>query len=92
MSILELRATFSGKVQNVFFRSYIKKYADQLNIKGFVKNLENFDVFVVAQSNESNLKKFIDLIIKKPGFGKILNQKIEYVKPEKFYENFEIVY
>ena len=39
-----------GKVQGVFFRAATKAVADQLGVKGFVKNLANGTVYIEAES------------------------------------------
>jgi len=51
--------TVQGKVQGVFFRASTKKKADELGIKGSVRN--NFDgsVSISAEGNEETLKQFV---------------------------------
>ena len=48
----------SGKVQGVFFRASTKEYADQLGVKGFVRNEPNGDVYVEAEGVEETLRSF----------------------------------
>lgn len=53
---------FSGKVQKVGYRKWIKKEALKQHLHGFVKNLKNGKVMiVVAGKNEEQVKKFRDL-------------------------------
>jgi acylphosphatase len=49
----------SGFVQGVGFRWYTKDIAKQLGIKGYVKNLSDGRVEIIAQGNEDSLKNFI---------------------------------
>lgn len=49
-----------GKVQGVFYRASAKQKADSLNIKGFVKNLPNDQVYIEAEGNELALSEFIE--------------------------------
>ena len=44
----QILAIVSGKVQGVSFRMYTQKKARQLGVKGYVKNLSNGDVEIVA--------------------------------------------
>ncbi|WP_026905160.1 acylphosphatase [Pedobacter glucosidilyticus] len=44
-----LQIIVKGKVQGVFFRDSTKAVADQLGVKGIVKNLPNGDVFIEAE-------------------------------------------
>lgn len=47
-----------GRVQGVAFRYYTVRYAQNLSIKGTVKNLFNGDVEVYAQGEPENIKRF----------------------------------
>jgi acylphosphatase len=49
----------SGKVQGVFYRACAKEKADEWNIKGFVRNEPNGDVYIEAEAEEDVLYKFI---------------------------------
>jgi acylphosphatase len=49
-----------GEVQGVFFRDSARKEALKLGISGWVKNLENGDVELMVQGDESSLHQFLD--------------------------------
>jgi acylphosphatase len=53
-----------GKVQGVWFRKYTKDKADELEIKGFVKNEFNRTVFISAEGTKESLDRFIDWLYK----------------------------
>ena len=55
-----IRLTIKGKVQGVFYRETAKDVADQLGIKGWVKNLPDRNVEIRATGSEEILQKFID--------------------------------
>lgn len=67
----EIEASITGYVQGVNFRKFIKKHADELSIRGFVKNMSDGSVEVVAQGEEDNLKDFINLLKKGPYFAEV---------------------
>ena len=48
----------SGKVQGVGFRYFAERVANQLGIRGYVKNLPTGSVEVYAIGNESALEEF----------------------------------
>ncbi len=81
----------SGKVQGVFFRAHVKKWAEELKLKGWVKNLENGKVECVAQGIEKNLKKFVQKIEKGSPASKVENVVTEFEELEHF-KDFEIKY
>jgi acylphosphatase len=49
----------SGKVHGVFYRASAKEKADELGIKGFVRNETNGNVYIEAEAEEDMLYKFI---------------------------------
>lgn len=82
---------FHGSVQGVFFRDFIKKQADILGIKGFVRNDPDGTVYAEAEGEEENIKKFIDLCKEGPDFSKV--NKVEAEEGEiKDFTDFLIQY
>jgi acylphosphatase len=82
----------SGKVQGVCFRAETKKIADNLNIKGWIKNLKNGKVEIVAQIEEKQLQKFENWLKRGPKNAKVEYVKTQEVKCSKDFENFEIIF
>ena len=56
-----------GKVQGVFYRASARKNAETLSITGWVKNVHNGDVEIMATGTENNLSLFIDWCRQGPG-------------------------
>lgn len=79
-----------GKVQGVFFRASTKAVADQLGIKGFVKNGKDGCVYIEAEAEPVILDAFMDWC--KEGPEKAVVDDIEVSDGElKNYRNFEVV-
>lgn len=57
--ILHLNIRIYGRVQGVFFRQTSKEMADVLNIKGFVRNEFDSNVYIEAEGEEKKLRKFL---------------------------------
>ena len=55
----QIEIIVSGKVQGVYYRHYTCKQADKLGIVGYVQNLVNGDVKIVAQGEEFQLDQLI---------------------------------
>ncbi|MFD0794581.1 acylphosphatase [Mucilaginibacter litoreus] len=79
-----------GKVQGVFFRKSTKAVADQLGVKGFVKNEGNGDVFIAAEADTTTMDMFLDWCKEGPEDATVTS--IESHEGElKNYRNFEVV-
>lgn len=50
----------SGKVQGVFFRASTKAVADQMGVKGKVKNEKDGSVYIEAEANATILDMFVE--------------------------------
>lgn len=61
-----LNILISGKVQGVFFRASTKERADQLGLKGFVRNEPNGDVYMEVEGKPDTLKLFLEWAAKGP--------------------------
>ena len=51
-----------GRVQGVCFRKFAEDKARMLNIKGWVKNLPDRNVLIMAQAEKKDLETFIDYL------------------------------
>ncbi len=87
-----LHAIFSGRVQGVGFRFFVEKKAKQLGVKGFVRNLPDGTVEVLAEGNEDILKKFLEEIKDGPPLAKVDSIKVEFLDKEGGFSDFEIRY
>ena len=54
-----LEALFCGRVQGVGFRFTVCRIAERVSVTGFVRNLSNGEVEVVAEGTEPDLYDFI---------------------------------
>lgn len=60
--ILDMHAIVKGDVQGIGFRALTLKYARQLGLSGYVRNLSNGHVEIKAQGSRKNLDKLLDLL------------------------------
>ena len=65
-----------GRVQGVGYRWFSMQIAQQLGIKGYVKNLFNGDVEIFAQGDDASVQQFIDQLRKGPSFSNVNNLNI----------------
>lgn len=66
-----IHAYISGNVQGVFFRRDIKAKADELGVKGFVRNLEDGRVEAVFEGDSIKVDKIIEFCKNGPKFAQI---------------------
>lgn len=87
-----IHAIVSGIVQGVFFRSFVKKEAEILKLKGFVRNLDDGTVEVVAEGNKNLLLKFIERLKTGPNGARVDGVKIEWQNVKSEFKNFDILF
>lgn len=81
-----------GNVQGIFYRAFAKSEAEKLNIKGYVKNLNNGNVEIIAVGESNNLNKFIEILGKGPEGAIIKGINFKEIETEKLYKGFNITY
>ncbi len=81
-----------GRVQGVLFRYNISKVANSLELKGFVRNLDDGSVEVLAEGEEDKLNKLIDFCRKGLMFARVERIEVNEEKVKDEFERFEIRY
>ncbi|WP_297888166.1 acylphosphatase [Sulfurihydrogenibium sp.] len=89
---MQLHIIFAGRVQGVGFRKFVKKKADEMGVKGFVRNLPDGTVEVLAEANEETLKKFFKEIENGPPLASVNGIRYEFLEKEGGYDEFKIEY
>jgi len=74
----------------VFFRRTIYNHAKKLDVRGFVQNLDNGDVLLIAESDKDRLEKLLQHIQSDPGKACIQDIKWEYLPMTGQYSDFSI--
>ena len=94
MSSIQARAEIilTGLVQGVGFRYFVHRNAQQLGLKGYVKNLYDGSVLTVVEGE----KGLIDELFKKlkvgPRSASVNNAKVEWGEIKNEFSTFEIEY
>ena len=79
----------SGRVQGVCFRMMARQQADLNNIMGWVRNLADGRVEVVATGEKSRLDEFKNWLRQGPEFAQVLKLECEEL-PHQSFDNFNI--
>lgn len=80
-----------GTVQGIFFRQFVKSHAKDLFLTGFVRNLSDGDVEVLAEGESVNLKKFEKLLELGPKHSQIRQVISEEKKWSGDFKDFKIL-
>jgi acylphosphatase len=82
----------TGSVQGVFYRHNTNKVANQLGLTGFVRNLPDGSVEVVAEGGEEKIKKLIAFCRKGSESARVEAIKIQYQTLTNEFSTFSIKY
>lgn len=67
----------SGKVQGVWFRANTRQKAEQLKIKGWVRNTSDGKVEAIFEGKQENIEEMLDWCRKGPPLAEVDNVKVE---------------
>ena len=90
MTTPSLHATIFGKVQGVYFRAWVFDQAKSLGLCGWVRNLEDGKVEVLAQGAEEALDALKERLPQGSPLSLVASVKAERIQYEKAYDAFAI--
>ena len=85
-----LLATVHGYVQGVGFRYWVREQARWLNLKGYVRNLPDRTVEVVAEGNERDLLSLLSLLYEGPRTASVKKVDVEWRSWSGMFRGFEV--
>lgn len=89
MAIQHLDIVVTGKVQGVYYRASTKQKADELGVKGFVRNEPDGSVYIEAEASPETLKQFVEWCHHGPERAQVLHAEITEASLKNFVE-FEV--
>ncbi len=87
----QIHVLISGEVQGVTFRDFTMRNAKRLGLKGYVKNLRDGKVELVAEGPKFDLGKLITRVKRGPREAKVGDVRVENRQFSGKYKKFEIV-
>lgn len=89
---MQARIYVLGFVQGVGFRQFVKKNAQNLGLLGFVTNLQDGRVEIVAQGSKETIEKLVKLCEKGSFFSDVKSIQIEWEEGSKEqFNDFQII-
>ena len=81
-----LKLFVSGIVQGVFFRKSIENEAKKLELKGFVRNLDDGRVEIVVEGKDENVNEMVKICKQGPSHSEIKDVVTEEIRNQSFKE------
>lgn len=85
-----LIATIAGVVQGVGYRYFVQDEADRLGLTGYVRNLPDGSVEVVAEGDEKVLEGFVVLLRRGPSAARVSDARAVFVPATGEFRGFSI--
>lgn len=79
-----------GLVQGVGFRYFVYRHASRLGLRGYVRNLPNGDVEIVANGERGMIEELIKEVKVGPRAAHVRDVKVEWCEPDLQYQGFDI--
>lgn len=89
-AIDELYATVQGRVQGVGFRYFVVQKAFALALRGYVRNMSNDDVEVLAQGPRPALEYLLALLRQGPSAADVEEVQVMWRAPTEHISGFHI--
>jgi len=86
------RLIVSGRVQGVSYRAYVERNMSALPVTGYVKNLPDGDVEILAEADEGFFIQIESIAKEGSPFSRVENIRIETICPAGVYADFSIDY
>ncbi|OPY78406.1 MAG: Acylphosphatase [Syntrophorhabdus sp. PtaU1.Bin153] len=82
----------SGVVQGVFFRHNTMKKANEFNVKGWVRNLQDGRVEIVCEGKKDEVQKLVDWSKKGPAGAYVNNIHVTWEDYIGEFDTFRVTY
>jgi acylphosphatase len=79
-----LRIYISGTVQGVMFRKYIEEQANKIGVRGFVRNMEDGKVEVVAEGVDERVLVMLEICKKGTQHATVRDVQFQEIKNQGF--------
>ncbi len=90
--MVEMHAVILGVVQGVRYRTYVQESATELGLVGYVRNMPDGTVMVVAQGLPDTLKEFVEHLHEGSLLSKVEGVAIDWRTAQTTYSEFSVLY
>tara|TARA_Y100000310_G_C20557660_1_gene751418 strand:- start:64 stop:336 length:273 start_codon:yes stop_codon:yes gene_type:complete len=79
-----IRIYIHGLVQGVFFRKFLEDKANELNVRGFCRNLDDGRIEVVAEGKDQDVNEMLELCQKGSPQADVKDIQVQDLKHQGF--------
>lgn len=88
----EIHCIVKGKVQMVGYRDFVQRLAKKLNLTGWVKNMDDGSVEVLAQGIPDDLKACIEELNSGSVLAKVESIAVDWRTPAEQFDDFVVIF
>jgi acylphosphatase len=92
MAMIARKFLVSGRVQGVGFRWFVQRSADALELNGYVRNMRDGRVEVLAEGSEERVEELHRELVAGPRWALVTGVEVEEAEATGEYEGFHITY
>ena len=79
-----------GRVQGVFFRDFTRREATALGLNGYVRNLPDGTVEVIAEGPRETLEQLLNKAKIGPSSARVDRAEVQWAEPTGEFQRFEV--
>lgn len=88
----KLHAFVTGRVQGVFFRATTRNVALKLGVTGWVRNIFDGRVEVLAEGNPDKLAQLLEFLHEGPDYAHVDKVDYKYIEDNNHFKAFRITF
>jgi len=82
----------SGRVQGVFFRDHTRRWASSLGLTGWVRNVYDGRVEIIAEGEKAKVESLIDRLREGPPISRVENVEVAWEEYTGEFSDFRVTY
>jgi acylphosphatase len=90
--LVRVRVFIDGRVQGVAYRFYAEKYASRLAVTGWVRNLVDGRVEILAEGSSESIATFLDRLKEGPSLARVDRFDVRHEPPTGEFRDFRIAF
>ena len=75
-----LKINITGTVQGVFFRKFVKDNADELDVRGYIRNMDDGSLEIVLEGRDEVVNDMLERCKKGPNHSEVKEVEVEEIK------------